>query len=466
MFSKSVISASGILIACLLGLVGCRTTHNSNKGLSTLGPKPLDPLFIPLDTSDASYDGLKRKLSVSTIYQDRNGTPIWLDEQGTLTSPGDSLLLFIHKSSYYGLTLDDYYARKFDTPLTKRSKEALLKMETQLTDAFVTLSSDLKYGRGSNVNDTTGVSLLKQIHSADELRKGLESLEPTFSGYKTLKHSLRFVLDSLPYVMDVDSIRMLDRVRVINLNLDRWRHETLPFPSRYVYVNIPSFMLQVIENDSVIFSSKVIVGATKSPSPQLSSIIECFTIYPYWNVPRKIAVEEYLSRIQKDTAFIARNNFDVLDRNGKILNPDSVDWTKFNKDYFPVILRQREGEENSLGIIKFMFDNPYAVYLHDTNARRLFRKSKRAFSHGCIRVEKAIELAHYLQTSDVKRKSIVVEKYLQEKQRHTVNLRNPIPIYIRYFTAEVSQGKFAQYEDIYEKDLILNLPILGMEAHK
>jgi murein L,D-transpeptidase YcbB/YkuD len=249
---------------------------------------------------------------------------------------------------------------------------------------------------------------------------------------------------------------MVEKIQSVNVNLDRWRQEKTSFGRRYVYINIPSFMLRVIENDTVIFSSKVIVGAVETPTPDISSVIECFTIYPYWHVPRKIAVEEYLPVIQKDTTFITRNNFEVLDRKGKVLNPDSIDWAKYHKNYFPVVLRQREGEENSLGIIKFVFDNPYAVYVHDTNAKRLFSSSRRAFSHGCIRMERAVELAHYLVNGSLKNKSKVVEKYIKEKQRHTVNLRTPMPIFIRYFTAEVVNNEFLHHKDVYNKDEVWN----------
>jgi L,D-transpeptidase YcbB len=201
------------------------------------------------------------------------------------------------------------------------------------------------------------------------------------------------------------------------------------------------------------------VGAIESPTPPITSVIECFTIYPYWYVPRKIAAEEYLPVIQKDTSFLTRNNFDVLDRKGRVLNQDSINWLKFHKNYFPVVLRQREGDENSLGIIKFLFDNPYAVYLHDTNAKRLFKSTRRAFSHGCIRMERAIDLAHLLVMGCLKKKSRVVENVLSAKQRQTFNLSVPIPVYIRYFTAEVVEGVFHQYEDIYGRDVIMDVSL-------
>ena len=124
----------------------------------------------------------------------------------------------------------------------------------------------------------------------------------------------------------------------------------------------------------------------------------------------------------------------------------------FSRDNFPVRLRQREGRENSLGLIKFVFDNRYAVFLHDTNAPQLFRHSVRAFSHGCIRVEQAKALAHYFVTGEVGKKSSIVERYLDQEVRHTVDLTRPIPIHIRYFTAAERDGELVISEDIYKKD--------------
>jgi murein L,D-transpeptidase YcbB/YkuD len=229
--------------------------------------------------------------------------------------------------------------------------------------------------------------------------------------------------------------------------MERWRWETPDLDQRYIWINVPSFQLHVIDKGQTILESRIIVGKPESPTPVLNSLVECITLYPYWYIPRKIAIEEYLPEIQKDTSFLMQNNFDVLDRKGNILDPATLDWQRFTTKYFPVSLRQREGSENSLGVIKFIFDNPYAVFLHDTNTKSLFRKKTRMFSHGCIRMEKAIELANYL-TRDPK----LIESKLQLKERWTINLDNPIAIYTRYFTCEYIHDELNFYDDIYGLD--------------
>jgi L,D-transpeptidase YcbB len=462
MFFIQKLPSVAICLYILMILISCRPTRslidNRSPDLALVETK--DSVIIPTDTASIYYNGLRRKNAVASIYQAGGGRPIWLGEDHALNSLGDSMIQFIKNVGYYGLTPADYHVPELNNAVTKAlTGHDLIIIDLQLTDAFVTLSSDLRFGANSEPNqkvDSVAFFLMEKITSGNEIRTSLETREPSFSGYKTLKHVLRMSIDSLRNGSVIDSAKMLDRVRLISLNLDRWRDEKDPFARRYVYINTPSFMLHVVQDDSIVFSSRIIVGATRTPTPQITSIIECFNIYPYWHVPRKIAVEEYLPVIQRDTSFVLRNNFDVLDRKGKVLKPDSIPWSKFHKNYFPAVLRQREGEENSLGIVKFLFDNPYAVYLHDTNARKLFRSSKRAFSHGCIRMEKAIELAHYLVTGSPMEKSGAIEKYIKVKERHTLNLKDPIPVYIRYFTAETVSGELHLYKDIYGKDGKMN----------
>lgn len=222
-------------------------------------------------------------------------------------------------------------------------------------------------------------------------------------------------------------------------------------------------MLYVFSGGSIELQSRVIVGTPETPTPVLSSTIECIVFYPYWHVPKSISVKEYLPFIQEDTAFLSQHNFDVLDKEGNVIDHDTIDWYQYNSDYFPVILRQREGSENSLGLIKFEFDNPYAVYLHDTNARKLFRKDVRALSHGCIRVELARELAHYLVTGKPGRTSDLVADYLELELRHTINLDAPIPVYIRYFTCEFKDNTLYRYDDIYDADRKLMEQLYGTD---
>lgn len=460
-----IIRGATFLVIILLTL-GCRsniipTVLNNETNDDQVKRMPEANNLIPSDSSSQIYAGLKRKKAVLKLYEARNFEPTWHHDQQVSTL-GDSVIAFIADIRCYGLLPLNYHLNeiRFINDDVDSSRN-FLRIDVLLTDAFLSIAHDLRFGRTRSVDtDSLDITLLRRVLKDNCLEKHLAWGQPAFTKYQLLKKGFRFLLDTLneddrKAVVEGRKTQNQDintAIQLIDINIERWRKETHSFGERYIFINIPSFMLQVVSNSTSMLESKVIVGTPDKQTPILSSTIDCFTVYPYWHVPRKIAIDEYLPIIKNDISFITRNNFDVLDRKGNILNPDSVSWSDFNKNYFPVSLRQREGKENSLGVLKFIFDNPYAVYLHDTNAKRLFRNPIRAFSHGCVRMEKALSLAHYLITGDITKESNLVNRYLQREERRTINLIHPIPIYVRYFTCDFKDNYFQQYPDIYNKD--------------
>lgn len=454
-----------ILVFILFTSFGCKNTssHISVVNIQPTVVQEQKPLSIPHDSTETFFKNLNRKPAVILFYQKFGNKPVWI-EKGNYTLLADSMINIVRNIRYYGFCKGGYHLSELENLRADFSPETLLRKELLLTDAFFSLSEDLKYGlqRSTvrNVQDSLQIKLLNEAIMKGGLKKTLESQEPTLKGYTSLKDALRLMIDSVRNDR-MDSIVNEDNIGVISINLERWRTENANISVRYIFVNIPSYMLDVVENDSTVLSSKVIVGTPETETPILSSVVECISIYPYWHVPRKISIEEYLPAIKRDSTFVSRNNFDILDRKGNILNPDSIEWSKFHENYFPVVLRQREGPENSLGVIKFVFDNPYAVFLHDTNAKRLFKSKTRAFSHGCIRMEKAVDLAHLLVTGVVGQESKYINKFLKEKQQHWVDLKYPIPIHVRYLTCEFKDNTFFRYGDVYGKDKFLYELLFG-----
>jgi murein L,D-transpeptidase YcbB/YkuD len=219
-------------------------------------------------------------------------------------------------------------------------------------------------------------------------------------------------------------------------------------------VNVPAYTLSIVENDTVVVESNVIVGKPETPTPELESLVRSFIIYPYWHVPKSI-VKEILPQIQADTFYLRRHNYDVLNAQGKPVSAKTVDWSAYDADNFPFILRQREGSENTMGIIKFIFNNRYGVYLHDTNVRGLFAQPQRALSHGCIRVHKAVALARYLIKDDHVVSPEDLDQYLMLQHRMEIRLIRPMPLYLQYFTCDVKDGEVVFYDDVYGKDQAL-----------
>lgn len=244
-----------------------------------------------------------------------------------------------------------------------------------------------------------------------------------------------------------------DVIQQIEMNMERWRWTDPPKEERYVWVNIPKFEMKVVEDDTLVMRSRVIVGAAKTKTPLLKSTIRYFTIYPYWTVPFSIITKEILPQLKRDTSYLRRKNFDVLDRNGYVIDTP-INWKKYSKNYFPFKLRQRIGDDNSLGILKFNFNNKYGVYMHDTDNRRLFARENRALSHGCVRLEKFFDFAKFLIREDsIKYPVDSLKSDLLREEQKQVNVRKPIAIYINYYTVEVDEySELHFFNDIYERD--------------
>jgi L,D-transpeptidase YcbB len=199
----------------------------------------------------------------------------------------------------------------------------------------------------------------------------------------------------------------------------------------------------------VPISMRVIVGRKSDPTPAFSGEMTYLVLAPFWNVPADIAEKETLPSAMKDPAFFRRTNMEVVDKRGRPVDPDDVDFSDTRAYRF----RQRPGSSNSLGLVKFMFPNPYNVYLHDTPADALFSRETRAFSHGCVRVEDPETLADYLLGDHPEWTPDRIREAMHAAQQTTVKLRERVPVYITYFTARVSSdGQMMFFRDVYGKD--------------
>ncbi|MCW3083420.1 MAG: ErfK/YbiS/YcfS/YnhG family protein [Bacteroidetes bacterium] len=245
-----------------------------------------------------------------------------------------------------------------------------------------------------------------------------------------------------------------DVIHQIEMNMERWRWRDAPADKQYVWVNIPKFEMHVTEDDTLVMRSRVIIGEPEKQTPLLKSTITNFLIYPYWTVPFSIATKELLPILKRDTAYLRKKNFEVLDGNNMVVDPQTINWKRYSKTYFPWKLRQKTGDDNSLGILKFNFNNKYGVYMHDTDNHRLFGREMRALSHGCVRLEKFIDFASFLIRDDSVKypKDSLMLDLLQEKQKY-VYIKHPITIYINYYTVEAdAYHELHFFNDVYERD--------------
>ncbi len=244
------------------------------------------------------------------------------------------------------------------------------------------------------------------------------------------------------------------RLRQIELNMERWRRMPENPGARFILVNVPGFRLESFENERLAARMKVIVGMEGWGTPNFRADMQHIVLHPAWRVPTSIATREILPKLRRDPGYLAANHMDVLSlHDGGTVGASSITWSKVSARSFPYRLRQRPGADNPLGRFKFVLPNDYDVYLHDTAAPRLFAKDKRAFSHGCIRVERPMDLALWLLATDPSWSRERLEEALKDPKTRRVDLAQDVPVYVTYWTAAVNEdGSIDFFADLYGMD--------------
>ncbi len=279
---------------------------------------------------------------------------------------------------------------------------------------------------------------ISRVRTAAQLRQLAMQFLPGTTAYDTLKEGLIRALAA----DDKDKIRQLAPA----LNFYRWIHHH-SFP-RCIVVNIASATLCYFERDTLRLRMKVVAGKPSTRTPRFAAWCDKVILYPYWNIPRKIAVNEFLPMLKRLPALAETMNIQLLDSRGRIIDPTSVDWGRWNRDNFPYAMRQSTGCDNALGVIKFNLTSPYDVYMHDTNLKAAFRSTSRYFSHGCIRLEKPFELGAALLGD--KLDTTFLAAGLKDQQPRPLYLEKPVPVFVVYLTADIdADGKLSFYRDIY-----------------
>lgn len=247
-----------------------------------------------------------------------------------------------------------------------------------------------------------------------------------------------------------------ERVRQIEVNMERWRWLPQDLGNPYIIVNMASFMLYVVEDHSPVMEMRVIVGKGYRRTPVFSSKISYLVFSPYWHVPPGIAIKDKLPLIKKDPYYLTKNKMRVFQGWGadaREIDPISIDWARVNGKHFSYRLRQDPGPDNALGKVKFMFPNRFNVYLHDTSSPELFDKTSRTFSSGCIRIQNPLELAEYLLKHDPRWDRRAIQGEVAKNTEKTVTLKTPVDIHLLYWTAFVDRAGILHFrKDIYGRD--------------
>jgi L,D-transpeptidase YcbB len=239
---------------------------------------------------------------------------------------------------------------------------------------------------------------------------------------------------------------------LIALNLERLRWQPhLPVKDEYIVVNVPEYMLRIYHNKKETMKMRVVLGSEFNATPIFADTLKYIVFSPTWNVPKSILEEEFLPKLKEDPAHYS-DQFTFF-KNGEEIDPTEEDWHAENISMGAYQAVQKPGPTNSLGHVKFIMPNNFNIYLHDTPADRLFNKNERAFSHGCIRLEKPLELAEYLlrDQKNWTKKSLI--KLMQQEEPKHVYLKKNYPVHIVYRTAWVDDDGIVNFrKDIYGHD--------------
>lgn len=548
------------LFVLLLFIISCNNAAKSaSAGNVVTDPDDMDEtnaatikemLEAAINNNGKVDDTIRLNLTgvVNSFYSSTNYKPVWSSKE-KWQPIADSMYSLINNAELEGLFPKDYHSKnlmslkhKLDTDSIKRMDAVLwAKADVMLTDAFMRISKDLKYGRiktdSALINPDTAlvnnffIKNLIALTEQNQLTQLLAALQPQHKAYWDLKNGIKHFLDSMdrrtytyvtyPYKKGdtkdsaffvktfqkrlaesgiVVSAKMPDsaqlsegvkkiqkqkglkadgkissalikslntsdaeRFKRIAITLDRYKILPPKLPRQYIWVNIPAYYLWVFDNDTVALESRVITGKPETRTPVLTSEITDMITYPTWTVPTSIIAKQYLPRLKSNPGYLARLGLRLVNGKGETVDAYSVNWSKYSKG-IPFKVMQGSGDNNALGVFKFNFNNPYAVYLHDTNQRYLFKNSSRALSHGCVRVQEWEKLAFYIARNDsIKSRpndalsytTDSIKNWIAAKERRRMDVKNRIPVYITYFSCEGKEGKVKFYDDIYGEDKVL-----------
>jgi murein L,D-transpeptidase YcbB/YkuD len=279
------------------------------------------------------------------------------------------------------------------------------------------------------------LAMTGEFQNTDTTQVYNDSLRSAIVSYK-IHHgfdSSATITDSVIKSMNIPVTQRIEQI-LINMNRTMWTPDIIS--ERLIEVNIPEFMLNVYEGASKAFDMKVVVGKEGAGTTMFTGDLNQVVFSPYWNIPRSITRDEIMPKVKEDPSYLEKHKMEIVKKN----------------DSIPV-LRQVPGPENPLGKVKFLFPNSYEIFFHDTPAKELFEKGKRAYSHGCIRLENAKQLATYLLKDDPSWTTEKIDKAMNSGKEQFVKLKKSVPVVITYYTAWVDEnGQLNFRDDVYQHD--------------
>jgi len=413
---------------------------------------------------------------VERYYQHRHQSLFWFAAGTNSISLRRHLLSCIDSAAWQGLDSNKYRPaglRLLDnSSFMSPDSIRLASYDRLYTDAAFTYGSDLLRGEGiDSIFSYDGVTPTRTAYDDQLLLNGFSTvnspetflqwttaLQPSTPDYAILRTALRQYLDSAalqntllqnPLLQNTPAPTHAEsRIRQLCTSLNVIRHIHHYQFSRFILVNIPSATLSYYNADTLALSMKIVAGQTSKRTPRFAAFCTRLILYPYWNIPRKISVKEMLPLFKKEPGLAALMNIQALDSRGKKVDITQISWASYTAASFPYTLRQAPGCDNALGVLKFDISSPYDVYMHDTNLKGAFSSSWRYLSHGCIRLERPLDLGMRLLNNQLD--TTFLRSCFRDQSPIPVPLEKPVPVFVVYLTAGVDPaGRLAWYKDIY-----------------
>ena len=427
----------------------------------------------------ASY-GAGPGRAVRVFYRRRAFAPAWCAGSQP-NAPGRAALALLSRAADYGLLPGRYQALALRALADSLARPATadqqlgrqVRYELLLTGNILRFAAHLRRGqlheqipsplelKSTPFEPATWVA---SVLAAPDFGVALLRCQPQQREYQQLQQALARWRRA---PAGPDSVARQRRTQQLALTLERWRWTAIP-DANYVLVNLPAYGLEVVRGRQVLQTHRLVIGSPSRPTPTLSSRLTSFTIAPEWRVPNSIATKEILPHLRAGTGatsehnFLADNNYTLYDANGRRVDPVTVNWSVVTARHFPYTIRQNAGCENALGNIIFRFANPYSVYLHATSNTADFQKPYRALGHGCLRMERPMQLAAYLLGADSTRAALPTEAECEAAPKsRSLTLRHPMPLHVAYATCAVVAGQLRFYPDVYGRDESLRQQIFG-----
>jgi murein L,D-transpeptidase YcbB/YkuD len=456
-----------------------------NKVFKDLTPEGCAEVFQKVLQDEKSK--LTYPQTISAFYEANGYDPVFVMDH-IFNKDLKTLTIYYQKAGEHGLDpkmfnademaalINKFYNKK-EIKTLDQAYHAIAELELLTANSLIRYSNALQYGvvnpksiyaRYYVTTQRPDSTSAQKIFQVTDIKQYLDSIQPKSPSYIGLQKALAAGTAA-------PGLSPEETKRVIITNLERLRWKNKPQDKKYVIVNIPDYQLDVMEDGKSVLNMKVCVGQGRNPNnavtlmnyadsnavdspnihstPQLNSTIHSVDVNPVWNIPESIASKEIMVEAAKDKYYLENKGINVY-KNGKLIDPDNIDWATASKGDYD--FKQQPGDNNSLGKIKFLFNNKSNVYLHDTPAKEAFNKKMRAISHGCVRLGDPQGLALNLFGEGKKYDLIAKDMAADKPDPTTINLTPKVPVYITYVTGWVDTARTLQVRpDIYELDVVL-----------